>query len=166
MIKLSAKVEERELRKYLARLDKNHGKPFLQRAERTIKAAAQRVLVPPIKVAAKGTSRRYEAGGKARKGNLSRKTKAKFLRKRGREPIRPTWVGSTAWYSHIVVGGSQAHNLGSRGRPFVAFRTDEVRRAQDVEHPGARAKPFIDRGVDGAMPRFEALVKRDVFAVK
>ena len=162
MIKLSAKVEARELKRYQKRLDKNRGKPLVKRAEWTLRAAAQRELVPRIKAEAKSTHRRWRGGKK--KGYLARKTKAKFVPKRGGEDMRPTWVGSTAWYTHIVVGGSRRHSLGSRGAETVAAGMGWLWRVDGAwEHPGAKPKPFIDRGVNGALDAVYAHVKRDVF---
>ena len=148
MIDLSAKVEQRELDRYLARLEKNQGRPLRARTEWLLKAAAQRELVPRIKQAAPVRSGSFTYGGKTvRGGNLKRKTKAKFLRKRWGEPLRPTWVGSTAWYSHLVARGTQPHSIGG------------------YMHPGARANPFIDRGVDAGIGKAQRLITKDVFDV-
>lgn len=185
MIQLTAKVEERELRKYIARLDRNRGKPLLTRAERTTTAAAQRVLVPRMKAEAPvDTAGKYLAGGRARGGNLKRRIRAKRLRKRGLEDIRPTWVGSSAYYHHIVVGGSQAHSLATRaagrtvtigGRsftanlqksPYLAFGTDEVRLSAGVWHPGATPDPFVGRAVDPNLDIVYRLIAKDVFDVR
>jgi hypothetical protein len=188
MIQLTAKVEERELRKYIARLDRNRGRPLLQRAERTTTAAAQRVLVPRLKATAPVGRGKYLAGGNARGGNLRRRIRAKRLRQRPGEDIHPTWVGSSAFYHHIVVRGSRSHSLATReagrtvtfmGRrgmrsftanlrksPYLAFGTDQVRHSAGVMHPGSRANPFVGRAIDPNLDIVYSLIRKDVFDVR
>ena len=187
MITLTAKVEERELKKYLARLDKNRGKPFNVRAERTIRAAAQRVLQPRLKAGIKKGPGRYQGGGRSRGGNARTRARAKLLRKRSGEYIRPTWVGSSAYYWHMLEGGVQAHRLdpresgrtvsfvGRRGSrtftandvksPLASFGTDQVAVLAGFKdpHPGFTGRHVIDDIVWPSLGQAYTFIARDVF---
>ena len=168
MIKLSAKVETSALKAYDKRLAKNMGKPLAIRAERGIRAASQKVLVPRIKAAApKRQSKSYVGGGYARGGKLKSGVRSVLLRKRGGEFIRPTKTHSKAFYAHMVIGGTRPHSLGKRGAEVVAMNPDRVWTVNTGwMHPGATANPFIDRGTDGAIDDVWRHVERDVFDIR
>ena len=164
---ITVTVDQKALDRYLKTLDKNHGKPLLVRAEKTINAAS-RLLVPPVRAAAPVGPARRIAGGPVRGGNLRRRVGTKLMRKRSGEDIRPTWIGSKAWYSRLVATGTAAHSLEPRaGRSqFAAFDIDVVRPLAGMHHPGARANPFVPQAVEGSMGEVVAMVRRDVFEVR
>ncbi len=184
MITLTAKIEKRELDKYLKRLDKNRDKPLHVRVERNIRAASQRVLVPRLKKGLPKGPGRMEAGGRKRGGNLRRKAKAKLVRKRAGEVIRPTWTGSSAHTMHMLTGGTVGHSLAPTGdrtvnirgrsvtfRPkaqseFVTFPAGGellVRPGAKVHVEGITPRNYIDQLVTPALPSAYALIERDAF---
>ncbi len=186
MITLTAKVEKRELDKYRKRLDKNRDKPLRIRVERNIRAASQRILVPRIKTVAPKSGIPRGKRGK-RKGTLRGNVKAKLVRKRAGEVIRPTWTGSGSFYTHMIVGGTQSHRLdprasgrtvsfvGRRSGPRTFIANDELRNVVRTPwgvktltgfpnaHPGLPKDPFIARGTDRALPAVYALIERSAF---
>ena len=148
MLSLTAKVHERQLGAYLKKLDNNRGKPLMKRAERKIQSAAVQAVVPSVKAEAPRRKRGRSKG-------LRRDVKATRVRGGG------TRVGSTASHANVVVTGTKPHSLGSDG--FVAFGRDQVRPRGAVFHPGAKANPFVARGVDRSLDTVRRLVGRDVF---
>jgi len=168
MLKVTVTVDQRQLDAYLKRLDKNRGKPLLYRAEKTVNAAAARVLVPAARAAAPVGQARRIAGGPVRVGNLRRRTKAKSLRKRAGEVIRPTWVGSSAYYSRFVQQGTSSHSLAPRAgkSPYAAFAIDVVRPLAGMWHPDAKANPFMATVADQHMDEVVDLIRKDVFDTK
>lgn len=161
-------VDQKALDRYLKTLDKNHGKPLLQRAEKTINAAARLDLMPGVKAAAPVGRGKRLAGGFTRGGNLKRRVGTKLLKRQGGEDIRPTWVGSKAWYSRLVATGTSAHSLAPRAGKshFAAFDVDVVRPLAGMTHPGSRANPFVPEAVQSGMDSFVARVRKDVFDVR
>lgn len=173
MIRPTISVDQRQLDAYLKRLDRNRGKPLLTRAENTINAAAIRVIVPAARGEAPVSSTgHYIAGNRIRSGTLRRKVAAKRLRKRGGEDIRPTWVGSRAFYSRFVQQGTRGHSLAPRsGRlTLAAFAPGVVRpfytTTGPLMHPGSRPNAFMARAEGKGMAEVVALVQRDVFDVR
>ena len=189
MIAVTVKADRKQLDHYLKLLDKNRGRPLEFRAERTITAAATRILVPAIRAAAPVGPARRIAGGPVKPGNLRRRVRAKRLRKQAGETIRPTWVGSSAYYMHMVVGGTKRHPLAPReaGRTvsftnrfgktrsftanlqkgsFAVFAIDEVRPLAGMEAGPHAPDPFLRRAIDPNLDIVYSLVARDVFAVK
>lgn len=176
-------ASQRELDRYLKKLDKNRGKPLLTRAENTTYAAA-RLLVPPLRAAihkGRGTETR-------RGGNLARRVHQRRLKKRSGEDIRPTWIGSSAFYARFYAEGTAGHQLYRAGglvrfttrsgenvsftmkegarSAYARFPDGEVRSLVGMEHPGARPQPFIDAGARPHLPDVYALIARDVFDIK
>jgi HK97 gp10 family phage protein len=52
----------------------------------------------------------------------------------------------TAWYAHLVEFGTKAHFIGPRVAKALAFLGVTV---QGVQHPGAKARPFMRPALDG-----------------
>ena len=164
---ITATLDQKAYAAYLKRLDKNHGKPLLVRAEKTINSGAK-LLIPPVRAAAPVGPGKRLAGGFTRGGNLRRKVGVKLVRKQGGEDIRPTWVGTKAWYGRLVATGTSAHSLAPRGgkSTYAVFDIDVVRPLAGMTHPGSRAAPFVPDAVAGSMSQVVAIVKRDVFDIR
>lgn len=160
-------IDQKALDAHLKRLDKNRGKPLLARAEKTINSASK-LFIPPVRAAAPVGRGKRLAGGFTRGGNLRRRVGVKLVKRLGGEDIRPTWVGSKAWYARLVATGTSAHSLAPRaGRsPYAVFDIDVVRPLAGMTHPGARAAPFVPDAVAGSMGQVVAIIKRDTFDVR
>lgn len=164
---ITAEIDQKALDRYLKVLDRNRGKPLLTRAEKLTQGAAARVLVPALRAAAPRNKARgkYVVGRRVKSGNLAKRSRAKLLRKRGGEDIRPTWVGSGAYYTHMVVGGTRPHPLAPRSghSDYAVFAQDEVRALAGMMHPGSRANPFVARAVDPNLDAVYSIIRKDVY---
>jgi hypothetical protein len=161
---LTVTWDQKALDAYLKRLDKNHGRPLLQRAEKTTNAAA-RLLIGPLRANIPvGPSRRI-AGGPVRGGNARRRVGVKLLKKQGGEDIRPTWVGSKAWYFRFPTGGTRAHSLAPRAgkSPFAAFAIDVVRPLAGITVSGITPRPWVTDAVASHQDAVMRMIARDVF---
>ena len=165
MITFSAKLDEKELRRYLGKLDKVRGKPLATRAER-VTAAAARLMVPVGRREAPIGEGRIIRGELVRPGNLRRRIKTRQVRKRGTEAIRPVWFGSTAYYGPMVSRGTRSHSLApthSGKSTLAAFSVDEIRPLDSFPNISARADPWVDRVWAQMEDDIYALIERDVF---
>lgn len=194
MITVRIAVDDRGAERYHKTLARNEGKPLKDRAQRTINAAAKRRVVPALKAAAPRGPRKTRRSGGIRIMGKRRKTmrgsaSAKLLRKRGREDIKPTWVGYKAVHARWYIGGTQGHSLatrrlqaGARGRwtmpnssnfgvsnwrsGFAHFADDEVRPLAPITVRGVTPHAIVDQAYSRSRAAFLADVKRDVFEVK
>lgn len=178
MIQVTAKVDDRALNAYLKRLDKNRDKPLRTRAERTTNAASK-LLVPPLRAnipAGQASPFLGVTAGRSgnlrnvrrRRGNARRMVGTKLLRKRGGEDIRPTWVGSKAWYFRFPTQGTRAHSLAPRaGRgQYAVFGVDEVRPLAGITVRGITPRSWV---IDAAASHQGSVVRRiekDVWDVR
>jgi hypothetical protein len=163
-LSLTINVDERELARYLARLDMIQGLPLEQRTGKGMDAVG-RLLVPLLRSAAPIGPGLLRGGTLYRGGNLRRKIKAKRIRKRFGE-VASVWAGSTAPHQGLVVGGTRPHSLEAKrmGKSlFAAFNDGNVRRLDGMHHPGSRPDPYVDRVIDAHRAEIEATVARDVF---
>jgi hypothetical protein len=183
---ITAKIDQKALDRYLKTLDKNHGKPLLQRAENTAFAGAGLLRDPLRAEMPSGPSRRI-AGGPVRPGNLKRRVRTKRLGKRGGEDIRPTWVGSTAFYDRWLRMGTSRHSIAPReagsvltvtkwsGRsfnvttkgksPYAAFADGNVR-AMTWDVSGVTANPYHTRVAESHGAEIKRLFEKNVYAVR
>jgi hypothetical protein len=152
--------DQKAIAAYIKRLDKNHGRPLLQRAEKVTNAAA-RLLVAPLRANIPvGPSKRL-AGGVTRGGNSRRRVGTKLLKKQGGEDIRPTWVGSKAWYFRFPTGGTRAHSLAPRSgkSKYSVYGIDVVRLNSGITVSGITPRPWVSDAVashqDAVMRRIE-----------
>jgi hypothetical protein len=168
VIQPTVTVDQRQLDAYLKRLDKNRGKPLQQRAERTLQAASQLVLVPAARREAPRGKGHYLIGRQSGAGNLQRRIRAKSLRRRAGEVIRPAWVGSAAYYSGMVQRGTKPHSLAPRAGKsrYAAFADGNVRALAGVTHPGSKPDPFMSRVGDDKRAEVVALMQRDTYDVR
>jgi hypothetical protein len=148
--------DQKAIAAYIKRLDKNHGRPLLQRAEKVTNAAA-RLLVAPLRANIPVGPPRQMAGAVVRGGNSRRRVGVKLLRKQGREDIRPTWVGSKAWYFRFPTGGTRAHSLASRSgkSQFAVFSHSVSRSSRAILGKAylSDVRPLIGITVSGITPR-------------
>lgn len=188
MIQLTAKLDEKAMAAYFKRLDKNRGKPLLYRAEKTTHAAA-RLVVPRLRAGlpASGRSTRPRQGpiaiiGAKRRRTMRSMAKAKLLKKRGSEAIRPTWIGVGHFAFRWLTEGTQGHSLatrdleaGARGRwttrgnwrsGFAHFADNEVRPLAGITVRGVTGRDYISPAWDATQGQVVALIKRDVFSVR
>lgn len=194
MITPKLTIDERATNAYLKTLARNEGKPLKERAQRTINAAAKRRVVPALKAAApKGPRKTRRSGGLRilgkRRKTMRSSAKAKLLRQRGGEDIRPTWAGYTAFHARLVIEGTRSHSLatrrleaGARGRwtmpnssnfgvsnwrsGFAHFADGEVRPLAPITVRGVTPHPIVDQAWSRSQSSVLADVRRDVFAVK
>lgn len=183
---LSITVDQRQLDAYLKRLDKNRGKPLLKRAENTAYAGAG-LLRGPLRAAMPTGPARRIAGGPVRPGNLQRKVHTKLLRKRGSEAIRPTWVGSSAFYDRWLRMGTKGHSIEPRGAgafsvtewsgrtwtgtrlqrsPLAAFADGNVRPLRGIEVRGVTPNPYHTEVLAAHQSDLIRLFQANVFDVR
>jgi hypothetical protein len=176
-------ADQRELDRYLKKLEKLQGKPLADRAQRVTNAAA-RLAIPTIR--AEAPSPRYQYGpGRHRPGNLKRRVHQRLLRKQAGELIKPTWLGSSAYYTRFVIEGTRPHSLAAKGglvsfitrggesvsftkstggrSAFAAFPTGEVRPWSVVRHPGSSADDFVARAWSRTSGTVYARIERDIW---
>lgn len=163
---LTARLDPKEFARYQKKLAKNAGKPLIIRAERLTLAAA-RYLVPIGRRLAPIGEARIIRGELIKPGNLRSRIKPKALRRRAFEPMRPVWFGSSAWYAHMVPGGTTPHSvepIRAGKSEFAAFGVDEVRPLSAFPtHPGAKPVPWVDETWREGGDDYMRVVERDIF---
>lgn len=99
--------------------------------------------------AVRARARRHTASGR-----MARQVSAKSS---GRGAHRRVTVHAAGRVAHLITGGTRAH-------PIRPLRADALRMAgvgrgfaEAVRHPGTRADPFVDRGLDDSRPELARL---------
>jgi hypothetical protein len=130
--------------------------PQLDRASRKVVMAAARSLVRPMRTEVRSSV----AGHGKTPGQLERSISA---RKGKRMPYPSAIVGPRtsrrgAFYRHMVIGGTKPHVIKAK-KGALAFGG---RFATEVQHPGSRPNPFVERSVRGQERRIEEFVQRQL----
>lgn len=190
---ITAKVDQRALDRYLKVLDKNRGKPLLYRAEKLTNKAA-RLAVPPVRAAVPASGRAPRPAGpiliiRKRRRTMKQSVGTKLLKKRGNEPIRPTWIGVKHFAYIFLSGGTRMHHLqtrhlerGQRGRwttpgssnfgtsnwrsGFAHFPDGEVRSLAGIDVRGITPHDYVGEGWGTVESNVYAVIERDVWATK
>lgn len=162
---LTARLDQREFARYQKKLAKNSGRPLMERADRLTLAGA-RFLVPIGRARAPIGEGRIIRGELVKPGNLRRRIKAKALRRQAFEPVRPVWFGSSAWYAHMVPGGTRYHSvepIRSGKSRYAAFNVDEVRPLTAFPNISAKPDPWVDETWREGGDDYMRVVERDIF---
>lgn len=158
MAVLDLRFTDAEWRPLLAGWDEKEVKKTLRRAAQAWGAAAKPIVKAQVPVAAPGN--KYVT-----RGNLQRSVRAVRIRPRYGigvvvGPIESKRLGTNPYYRHMVVGGTKPHLIlpkkrGSRSIGAIreaALKIANGQYVKAVQHPGAKANPFIER----ARPAAEA----------
>jgi HK97 gp10 family phage protein len=79
-------------------------------------------------------------------GELARGLKVGTRRRGSRVIANLKATGRHSHIAHLVEFGTRAHNIAARGKGWLSFLNVF---AKSVDHPGARARPFLRPALDG-----------------
>lgn len=139
----------------------------LERKSRTVIArSARAILVPPVKAAAPtgpGKHGRYPHAA----GTLAKKVGARQVRLRSGEmaavSVGPKRGRNGAWWAGWVIRGTKPHVIRARYAKSLFFNGSNI---TEVRHPGAKANPFVKRGVQGKEARLAQRIKQELLKEK
>lgn len=124
-----------------------------RRMEQAMLAAARSELVPQMKAAAPVSSTAPAFRAYTKRGALRRAVTARVARKqRPAIVVGPKGGKKGAYYRHMVIGGTRAHEMPKAGRRehragfqrVMSWPTGQHPYSV-VQHPGSRPNPFVER---------------------
>lgn len=153
--------------KTIARVDRK----LTRDRQKVIIAAARKTLQPAVK---------GEAPDEAVRDTKVTMKRAVSVR-RGKNDtvlVGPRGGKKGVWFRHITIGGAKAHMVGVVRKRGAGFRRRGTRRpflfnpaaalavTGPIPHPGRKANPFVERGVERGRPAFIAAVRAAIVSPK
>jgi HK97 gp10 family phage protein len=128
--------------------------------ERIEYAARRRVVTAAVRAASKEVIQEAKQNAPVRTGmlrkqlrasiKLDRRTGNVYATVRARASAAQKAKKNVAWYIGLVVGGTKPHSIKPKLKKSLAIGNQPV---EQVEHPGAKANPFVEKAATDAFSR-------------